>query len=133
MLLKKAGSNYTLYTTWYRTALMLATLDSSDFTFKFHINILQHTDYYKQRMITLRMNKKVAILNECLVEVKSRVDILVSILAIAPLTSLKIGALDTLIGRVSRALAIVYNVTVQVKDNPPEIHTVRDLKLLEGI
>ena len=46
MLLKKAGTNYTLYTTWYRTALMLATLEINSFEYKFHMNISQHTDYF---------------------------------------------------------------------------------------
>ena len=109
MLLKKAGSNYTLYTTWYRTALMLATLDPNDFVFKFHINILQHTDYYKQRMITLRMNTKVLIIDECLLEAKSRVDKLVQLLGKVPLDMIR---LNKLIERVSRALTLLYNVKV---------------------
>ncbi len=88
---------------------MLATLERDSFDFTFHINILQHTDYFIDGMMELfKQNpspKSVVIMTECLTEVEPRVNNVVAFIK-----NRDLPGLQALIKRIGRALAIVYNI-----------------------
>ena len=103
---------------------MLATLDVNSFQYMFHMNILQHPDYFMDFMVKMNGLTAADVMKECIDEADPRVNNLVIYI-----DSRDIANVNRVIDRIRRALTIVYNIQVD-KSDP---RTIKDMGLLEGI
>ncbi len=52
-LIKGIAGNYTLYTSWYRTALLLCVIPFKSLEYAFYLNIQQHPNHQIRRLTRL--------------------------------------------------------------------------------